>query len=155
MTEYYNVIDSGHKVLGFASTGLIGVVIGLTVLLFMFKLKIKGFKRGFMYFWTGFAVLWTLGAGISTASEYFKSVSALKNGDYQQVEGIVKNFDPMPHSGHKNESFTVSGVFFEYSDFGPSAGFNNTKSHGGPIDEGKYVKIRYKDGLILQLWVKK
>lgn len=154
MTEYYNVIESGHKVLSFAATGLIGVGIGLTVLFFMYKLRVKGFKRGFMFVWTGFAILWTLWSGISTGSEYLRSVSALKNENYLEVEGVVENFDPMPYSGHKNESFTVNGVFFEYSDFGPSAGFNNTKSHGGPIDEGKYVKIRYHEGLILQLWIK-
>ncbi|GHC66836.1 hypothetical protein [Ulvibacter litoralis] len=130
------------------------IAIGIIVLILMRKFNAKRSQQIFMYFWIGFGVLWTTLAFISTGSEYFSSIRAMKNGTYKEVEGIVENFDPMPHSGHKNESFTVNGVKFEYSDFGPSSGFNNTKSHGGPIDEGKYVRINYYDGKILQLWVK-
>ena len=74
----------------------------------------------------------------------------MKNNKYKEVEGYVENFDPMPYGGHKNESFTVNDVKFEYSDFTVTVGFNNTKSHGGPIDSGKYVRIRYYNGRILQ-----
>ena len=154
MTEYYNVLESGHGVLGFAASGLIMVAIGITVIFFMRKIGTQKGKIVFMYFWTGFGILWTTLAFVGTGSEYTECRRVMKNGTYKEVEGYVENFDPMPYSGHKNESFSVNGVFFSYSDYGPSAGFNNTKSHGGPIDEGKYVKIRYHDGLILQLWVK-
>ena len=130
------------------------IAIGVIVIILMRKFNAKRSQQIFMYFWTGFGVLWTTIAFIGTGSEYFSCVSAMKNGTYEEVEGLVENFDPMPHSGHKNESFTVNGINFEYSDFGSSAGFNNTKSHGGPIDEGKYVRIKYFDGKILQLWVK-
>tara|TARA_R110002096_G_scaffold28203_10_gene85653 strand:- start:7007 stop:7474 length:468 start_codon:yes stop_codon:yes gene_type:complete len=154
MKEYYNVLDSGHGVLGFAASGLGMIAIGVILIILMRKFNAKRSQQIFMYFWTGFGVLWTTIAFIGTGSEYFSCVSAMKNGTYEEVEGLVENFDPMPHSGHKNESFTVNGINFEYSDFGSSAGFNNTKSHGGPIDEGKYVRIKYFDGKILQLWVK-
>ncbi len=40
-----------------------------------------------------------------------------ENGRFEVVEGLVENFDPMPSSGHKMESFSVNGVRFEYSDF--------------------------------------
>ena len=154
MKEYYNVLDSGHGVLGFAGAGLGMVAIGIIVIILMRKFKANRSYQIFMYFWTGFGVLWTTLAFMGTGSEYFSCVSAMKDGTYKEVEGIVENFDPMPHSGHKNESFTVKGVKFEYSDYGVSTGFNNTKSHGGPIDEGKFVKIKYYDEKILQLWVK-
>lgn len=134
--------------------GLIIIAIGLIVIFLMKKLCAEKSKITFMYFWTGFGVLWTLLAFIFTGAEFAESIYVMKTDNYMEVEGIVENFKPMPFSGHQNESFTVNGVFFEYSDFGPSAGFNNTKSHGGPIDDNKYVKIRYNDGLILQLWVK-
>jgi hypothetical protein len=68
------------------------------------------------------------------------------SGNYRTVEGYVNNFDPMPYGGHKNESFCVNGIYFEYSNYGRIANyksFNNTKSHGGPIDEGKYIKVDY------------
>ncbi|HSO88350.1 MAG TPA: hypothetical protein VLQ91_17490 [Draconibacterium sp.] len=154
MKEYYNILDSGYGVFGFASVGLGMITIGIIVIIMMKKFKAKRSKQIFMYFWTGFGVLWTTLAFIGTGSEYTSNVNALKNGTYNEVEGIVENFDPMPHSGHKMESFTVKGVKFEYSDFVVSSGFNNTKSHGGPIDEGKYVRIRYYNGNILQIWVK-
>ena len=130
------------------------ITIGIIVIIMMKKNNAKRSKQISMYFWTGFVVLWTTLAFIGTGSEYTSNVNALKNGTYNEVEGIVENFDPMPYSGHKMESFTVKGVKFEYSDFVVSSGFNNTKSHGGPIDEGKYVRIRYYNGNILQLWVK-
>jgi len=152
--EYYNVLDSGYDGLKFSAMGLIMVAIGIVVIFLMKKFGTEKSKMNFMYFWTGFGILWTVVAFIFSGAEYIESIYVIKTGNYMEVEGIVEDFDPMPFSGHKNESFTVNGIFFEYSDFGPSAGFNNTKSHGGPIDENKYVKIRYNDGLILQLWVK-
>ncbi len=42
----------------------------------------------------------------------------------------------MPYGGHQQESFTVEGVKFSYSDFSISPSFNNTKSHGEPIRKG-------------------
>lgn len=50
----------------------------------------------------------------------------------------------MPYSGHKQESFEVNGVRFEYSDFEVTIGYHNAKSHGGVIKEdGQYLKIGY------------
>ncbi len=154
MKEYYNVLDSGYKVFGFASAGLGMIAIGIIISTLMRKFNAKRSRETFMYFWTGFAILWTIFAFISTGPEYMSCINAMKNGTYKEIEGIVENFDPMPHSGHKLESFTLNNVKFEYSDFVISPGFNNTKSHGGPIDEGKYIRIRYYNGEILQLWVK-
>jgi hypothetical protein len=154
LKEHYNIFDSGYGVFGFASIGLGMIAIGIIIILMMKKFGSKRSEQKFMFFWIGFGVLWTMFAFIFTGSEYTSCVDALKNETYKEVEGIVENFDPMPYSGHKMESFTVKGVKFEYSDFVVSAGFNNTKSHGGPIDIGKYVRIRYYEGKILQLWVK-
>ena len=59
------------------------------------------------------------------------------------VEGAVANFHPMPAAGHEDEHFTVQGVYFAYSDYSVTSGFNNTSSHGGPMREGLYVRIHY------------
>jgi hypothetical protein len=77
-----------------------------------------------------------------------------------QTEGFVTNFHPMPSGGHDSERFIVNGVEFEYSDFEISGfGYNNAKSHGGAIDETKYVRINYikekKINLILKLEIRK
>lgn len=154
MKEYYNVLDSGYSVFGFVSIGIVMTAIGIIAIVVAKIDNVKGSKKVFWFFWTGFGALWTILASTVIGSEYSSCINAMKNGTYNEIEGIVENFDPMPFSGHKTESFTVNGVKFEYSDFLVSAGFNNTKSHGGPIDKGKYVRIRYYDGKILQLWVK-
>ena len=75
---------------------------------------------------------------------YNKIVVAYSQGEYQIVEGYVENFDPMPYSGHKNESFEINGVKFSYSDYNEHPGYNNAKSHGGVIEgNGQYLKIGY------------
>jgi hypothetical protein len=66
------------------------------------------------------------------------------SGKYAVVEGIVTDFQPMPSGGHQHETFSVQGIKFEYSDFDQRYyGFNNTKSHGGPIDANKTVRLSY------------
>ena len=55
------------------------------------------------------------------------------NNEYSIVEGIVTGFTPMPFEGHQREVFQVEGITFSYSDFEPTAGFNHSKSHGGPM----------------------
>lgn len=75
---------------------------------------------------------------------YKKTVIAYQNGDYQIVEGYVENFDPMPHGGHKYETFEINGVKFGYSDYTSMIGYHNAKSHGGVITRnGQHFKIGY------------
>lgn len=67
-----------------------------------------------------------------------------KNNEFMKVEGSIRNFKPMPFEGHMNESFTVDGVSFNYTDYSNwYYGFRNTKSHGGPLDKNLYVRIGY------------
>ena len=49
----------------------------------------------------------------------------------------------------------MNGVSFNYSDYGVTAGFNNSASHGEPIREGLYVRIWYLGNDILKLQVPK
>jgi hypothetical protein len=57
----------------------------------------------------------------------------------------------MPREGHADESFVVGGRRFSYSDYSVTPGFNNTRSHGGPIDNGVYVRITHRGNTILRL----
>jgi len=61
----------------------------------------------------------------------------------QKVSGVVTDFVPMPVGGHAEEHFCVQGVCFSYSDFSLTGGFNNTRSHGGPIQSGTTVQVLY------------
>jgi hypothetical protein len=88
-----------------------------------------------------------------TLLEYQRATSDLREGRYSVVEGPVTDFVPMPYEGHAQESFTVNGHRFSYSDYIMTAGFRKTASHGGPIREGLYVRISYSGNLILRLEV--
>jgi hypothetical protein len=57
----------------------------------------------------------------------------------------------MPYSGHPNETLSVNGVEFSYSDYVIVPCFNNTTSHGGPIRDGLRVRIAYSGNCILKL----
>jgi hypothetical protein len=67
---------------------------------------------------------------------YARAREAYMEGQYATIEGTVTNFHPMPYSGHQNETFSVNGLQFSYSDYVLVPCFNNTSSHGGPIHEG-------------------
>ena len=81
------------------------------------------------------------------------------SGRYTLKEKIM-DFYPMPVEGHSDESFTLNGIHFEYSDFEPMYSFNNSASHGGPIKfEGQQVRIGFitnkGKNIILRVDVKK
>jgi hypothetical protein len=86
--------------------------------------------------WTTVVLLWVLGS-------YRTAEHALEDGTARVVEGRVEAFHPMPAEGHDTEHFTVSGVYFAYSDFVVTSGFNQTSSHGGPVHAGMQVRIHY------------
>lgn len=90
-----------------------------------------------------------------TLGDYLTLRNAIRNHTADRLEGVVSNFIPMPYSGHADECFTVGGRTFTYSDFGVTAGFNNTKSHGGPIDQGIHVRIWHVGNRIARLEVAK
>jgi len=90
-------------------------------------------------------------AGVSDM--YARARDAYVKRDYSIAEGTVANFHPMPYSGHQNETFSVNGVEFSYSDYVLVPCFNNTASHGGPIRDGLRVRIAYSGNCILKLEV--
>jgi hypothetical protein len=101
-----------------------------------------------------FAVLWTLGTFVLVGGNFVRDYRALSSGHADHVEGPVENFIPMPASGHGEESFSVQGVSFSYSDFVVTPGFNKTTFHNGPMRADLYVRIWYHDGDILKLEIR-
>ena len=78
-------------------------------------------------------------------NRFFRVKSVIENKNYKTISGNIKNFIPMPYSGHRFESFDVDNISFSYSDYiGTNYFFKQTKSHGGPIiGNGQKVKINY------------
>ena len=113
-------------------------------------LLIRRPRRSLAIIYVGFAVLVSLGMlwfgglwerGISYDST--RAAQAAVDPHTPVVEGRVENFRPAPAEGHRDETFTVNGVPFAYSDYSITGGFNQTQSHGGPIREGLSVRIHY------------
>jgi hypothetical protein len=104
---------------------------------------------------SAFALFWATSGFFATYPDYVKMRNALRTGDFTVVQGRVTQFVPMPYEGHKMESFVVSGRLYKYSDFELSAGFNNTRSHGGPIKENLQVRIADVNGRIARLEILK
>ncbi len=81
---------------------------------------------------------------VTGIQNYNQVIGAYKKGNYHTVEGIVENYEPMPYEGHAQESFTINGVEFSYSDYTFMQGYHNAASHGGVITHnGQHLKLRY------------
>jgi hypothetical protein len=124
------------------------VLIGYSISVFnIFFNKSKGGKKSyyiiFGIFFGTFALLFGAMTIPGNFLTYYETKEIYESKKYKIVEGLVENFDPMPYGGHKNETFTLNGIEFSYSDFVGGYGFNNTKSHGGPIDQNKKVRLTY------------
>jgi len=148
----FDVSQSGFRQWPFAAFGLIFVAIGTALVVFRRRLPART-HRFFPFVFLGFAVVWTLFAFVGTLRDYSDLASAFRKGRCEVTEGVVSDFHPMPYSGHQMEWFVVGGKHFEYSDYVVSAGFNNTASHGGPIQKGVRVRIHHCGNDIARLEV--
>ena len=155
----FDVAASGYRDGDFPLHGAIFIAIGIVMV--VGRRRLPGWwgrhpraSTAFASFFLGFAVLWTLVAGVSTWREYARLVDASRSAEARVVEGPVSEFRPMPASGHAQEHFCVAEACFDYSDFIVTAAFNNTSSHGGPIHEGLPVRVTYVGNAIVKLEVK-
>jgi hypothetical protein len=149
--KVFDVLDSGYRDWTFPAFGLLFLVIGIGIVAFPKILKATGVPymstfrpRTFMgYAFIVFSLLWTGMTFYGTYSQHLRHRTLAQNNGCRVVEGPVEYFIPMPYEGHSEESFFVSGMPFHYSDFNITDGFNNTSSHGGPINASSYVRICY------------
>jgi hypothetical protein len=156
----FGAARDGWEILWFPAFGLVFVAIGALLVFapdFMADILPCGFqgraRRIFSLLFFGFAVLWTLVSFVTTFVSYVVVAYDLASGHCSVVEGQVTDFRPMPYEGHSGESFVVSGQRFSYSDYVVTSGFHNAASHGGPIREGRYVRVSFRGNLIARLEV--
>jgi hypothetical protein len=91
---------------------------------------------------------------VSTRWYFSHHARALASGRYEVVQAPVEDFHPMPDDGSSNESFTLAGHTFSYSDYdesGTTACFNQTRLHGGPIHAGMLLRVKFVNQCILQI----
>lgn len=86
-------------------------------------------------------------------------VEVAKRGECKLLSGTIAGFIRMSGGKGSQESFTVGGVQFAYSDFQTTGAFNHSARYGGPIGPDLAVRICYTpskrtgDNLILRLEV--
>ena len=146
-TTVFEVTDKGFDML--TLTPLIFLIVGLGISWFNIKYNKstspkKRFTIVFGFIFSGFAFIMLLLTVPSSLANQRKTKRIFENKEYKVVEGKIEGFHPMPYSGHDVESFTVNGVYFEYSDYMRVYAFNNTSSHGGPLKRnGQQVRLSY------------
>jgi hypothetical protein len=113
--------------------------------LFRSRIKTREGRTLFAGVYPGFAVLATTSIAAVGGYRYWRAERALRKGEFAVVEGPVEYLHGMSYRGRGVERFTVRGVQFAYSDYVWSTGFKRTASHGGPIEEGLWVRIAYFD----------
>lgn len=153
----YNILDEG---IGWQRMWpVLGWLAGLVIAGCAWRHQLRERKYSAVLFMSLWLAFWICGGifGVSNVViQQVKCINWAKSGEFEVVEGEVRDFKPMPAHGHTNEVFTVSGVRFSYSDYDLSrGGFNNATSHGGPIREGLPVRIAHRDGRILKIEVRK
>jgi hypothetical protein len=80
--------------------------------------------------------------------DYLKGLSGAQ---YAVLEGTVDSFQPMYFEGRNEESFTISGCTFRYSDYKATVCFNQPAAHGGPIQAGMRLRVKFIDQCILRI----
>ncbi len=165
--NWTTVYDFGHEPLRIGSMliPVSFVLIGYGLAFFNIKSnsskeRKRTYNTTFGIIFGTFALLFGAVTIPNNLSTYYETKNIYKFKKYTVIEGIVENFVPMPYSGHQDEKFTLNNVNFSYSDFNESYyGFNNTKSHGGPIDSKKNVRLSYftknDNNIILKIEVAK
>jgi hypothetical protein len=84
------------------------------------------------------------GVAVASSISSYNAIAQLSAEDMQVVEGVVQDFTPQSPMDKGVESFTVSGVRFEYSSADLTPGYKQTSTHGGPINRnGLPVRIHY------------
>lgn len=156
--KVFDVVDSRFWGWGFSAFGLIFVIVGTAIVFFPRILKALGIpnlnfnqgswiksrlERFLGYSFIVFGILWTALTFSMLWSTHVHHETLSRQNLCRTVEGPVERFVPAPYTGRGQESFSVAGVQFKYSDSVITDGFNNTSSHGGPIRSDSYVRICY------------
>lgn len=134
---------------------LVGVVTYIFRDHFSNPFRKKPMPQRFPFFLLLFGALWMQLSGLSLYAQYETAEHAIRTGKAATVTGQVVRFKPMPYLGHGMESFCISDTdaCFSYSDYVVTPGFNQTSTHGGPIQQGLPVRVTYDGNTILKLEV--
>jgi hypothetical protein len=98
-----------------------------------------------------FALVWASASGLTTVVPYLSLKRSLLNGGGDVIEGRITEYRALGERQTGDEYFVVGGRRFAFSEFDSGPGFKLTRRRGGTLDTGTYVRIKYRDDVILQL----
>lgn len=104
-------------------------------------------------FFLGASIIITALITFKIFSEYMQITRAIGENKVKALEGHITHYVPLIDNMSAWEQFCLGATCFKYSDFVPSAAFNNTAKYGGPMKRDIYVRLYYTDGLIVKLEV--
>jgi len=147
----FDVTETGYQHWGMILPGITALAVGLALM--RMKEFLSDHPAIFYVIPIGTAI-WGLFAFTATFADYSILAAELRHNKCEVTEGVVTSFSPFPYEGHQEESFQVDDQMFRYSDYELTAGFNRTASQGGPISEGKRVRIHHVGNRIakLEMW---
>lgn len=109
----------------------------------------EGYPSYVLFKWVGwivgvFAIFLFVCLSIAYYNNYLTTKKMLDNNEALIVEGYVDQYHAMPMEGHDTEHFEINGVYFEYTNFEISNGYNVPACYGGVVKEnGQHLKIKY------------
>ncbi len=149
----FDVTASGYKDWWFPAAGLVFVAISAAMIIsphIARKSRLADSRapwQGPVPYFVGIGgMLWVVAVFWGTYSQYQRPRMLVLTNTCRTVEGPVQAFDPMPFSGHGQETLTVAGVTFRYSNYIVSDAFNDTTVLGERIKPGTYFRVCYDPG---------
>ncbi|MHC4950175.1 MAG: hypothetical protein ACYTEU_04210 [Planctomycetota bacterium] len=136
--------------------GLLGIVVGISLLFFLLQKKIAntiGYLLSFI------SIIWGLiffGATLDWQLSYNKSldnfISLYNDKKYDITEGIVHVQYRGKKEGHDGgDKITIDGKHFRQSHFRSTPAYQESIVYGGVLRDGVYVRVYYNDGNILRI----
>jgi hypothetical protein len=145
----YDVCADGSAVAGDLKGGAVGLVLGLLLLAVVRKRKDAGprlLALCFLLVWIGVSIA----NAISDHRAHRAACDALTTGRVLVAEGEVSDFSALPPDGRGWETFRVGEAFFRIAP-GRGAGLKRVSVNGGPIREGRRVRVTYAGEEILKV----
>ena len=152
----FDIAESGYRGWTYPALGMIFVVIGVFIAAFRNRLPTRGPRwaaRTFPFVFLGASLLWVSATFLSTYGEYLRLRAALRERTTSVVEGKAERFASAAQTGSAFESFCVGETCFRYSDYVVTSAFNHTHAKGGPVLEGRQVRVTYLGNAIVRLEV--
>jgi len=94
----------------FAAYGLVFIVLGTASIFAGTKWPSLTRAKWLGYTFIIFASLYTVAIFYETYTAYRAAIGDYLSENYEIIEGVVGNFEPMPYAGHRDECFSVVAV---------------------------------------------